>query len=202
MSPSKQNRARTAEVIRKTSETDVVVKLSLDGSGIGKIATGVGFFDHMLDHVMRHGLLDMEISANGDLHVDYHHTVEDVGLTLGEALKKAVGDKKGLRRYGFSQVPMDEALASVTLDLSGRPMLVFFNPLSDRSAGDFPLDLMPVFLQGLADRAGITMHATVLAAENPHHAAEAVFKALGRALREAVQMDPRVKGIPSTKGVL
>lgn len=202
MSPSKQVSARTVEISRKTSETNVIVKLSLDGSGSGKISTGVGFFDHMLDHVMRHGLLDMEISANGDIHVDFHHTVEDVGLTLGEALKQAVGDKKGLRRYGFAQVPMDEALASVTLDLSGRPVLVFFNPLSDRSAGDFPLDLVPVFLQGLADRAGITMHATVHVAENPHHAAEALFKALGRALRQAVEIDSRVKGIPSTKGVL
>lgn len=202
MSPSKQNPARTAEVTRKTSETNVLVKLSLDGSGTGKISTGVGFFDHMLDHVTRHGLFDMEIAANGDLHVDYHHTVEDVGLTLGEALMQALGTKKGLRRYGFAQVPMDEALASVTLDLSGRPMLVFFNPLSDRCAGDFPLDLVPVFLQGVVDRAGITLHATVHAADNPHHAAEAVFKALGRALREAVEVDRRVKGVPSTKGVL
>lgn len=202
MSPSKQIQARVAEITRKTSETDVLVKLLLDGSGKGKISTGVGFFDHMLDHVMRHGLLDMEISAKGDLHVDYHHTVEDVGLTMGEALKQAVGDKKGLRRYGFAQIPMDEALASVTIDLSGRPMLVFFNPLSDRSAGDFPLDLVPVFLQGLTDRAGLNMHVTVHAAENPHHAAEAIFKALGRALREAVERDPRVKGIPSTKGTL
>jgi imidazoleglycerol-phosphate dehydratase len=202
VSPSKQTRARTAEINRKTSETNVTVKLSLDGSGKGRISTGVGFFDHMLDHVMRHGLLDMEMSADGDLHVDYHHTVEDVGLTMGEALKQAVGDKQGLRRYGFAQIPMDEALASVTLDLSGRPMLVCTNPLSERSAGDFPLDLLPVFLQGLADRAGMTMHVTVHAAENPHHAAEAVFKALGRALRLAVEIDPRVKGIPSTKGVL
>ncbi len=202
MSPSKQVRARTSEISRKTSETNVIVKLSLDGSGTGKISTGVGFFDHMLDHAMRHGLLDMEISADGDIHVDFHHTVEDVGLTLGEALRQAVGDKKGLRRYGFAQVPMDEALASVTLDLSGRPMLVFLNPLSDRSAGDFPLDLLPVFLQGLTDKAGMTMHATVHVAENPHHAAEALFKALGRALRQAVEIDSRVKGIPSTKGVL
>jgi imidazoleglycerol-phosphate dehydratase len=202
VSPSKQIAARTAEVTRKTSETDVLVKLSLDGSGAGKISTGVGFFDHMLDHVTRHGLFDMEIAARGDLHVDYHHTVEDVGLTLGEAFKQAVGAKKGLRRYGFAQVPMDEALASVTLDLSGRPMLVFCNPLSDRCAGDFPLDLVPVFLQGVVDRAGITLHATVHAADNPHHAAEAVFKALGRALRDAVEIDRRVKGVPSTKGVL
>jgi imidazoleglycerol-phosphate dehydratase len=193
---------RTATVSRKTSETDVQVTLYLDGTGKGKISTGIGFFDHMLDHVSKHGLFDLEIKAQGDLHVDFHHTVEDIGLTLGEAFKRSVGNKQGLRRYGFAQVPMDEALASVTLDFSGRPMLVFSNPLDHRSAGDFPLDLVPVFLQGLVDQAGITLHATVHIAENPHHAAEAIFKALGKALRVAVEIDPRVEGIPSTKGVL
>ncbi len=193
---------RNATVSRKTSETDVQVTLNLDGAGKGTISTGIGFFDHMLDHVSKHGLFDLEIKAQGDLHVDFHHTVEDIGLTLGEAFKRSVGNKQGLRRYGFAQVPMDEALASVTLDFSGRPMLVFSNPLDHRSAGDFPLDLVPVFLQGLADQAGITLHATVHTAENPHHAAEAIFKALGRALRAAVEIDPRVEGIPSTKGVL
>jgi imidazoleglycerol-phosphate dehydratase len=193
---------RTATVSRKTSETDVQVTLYLDGTGKGKISTGIGFFDHMLDHVSKHGLFDLEIKAQGDLHVDFHHTVEDIGLTLGEAFKRSVGNKQGLRRYGFAQVPMDEALASVTLDFSGRPMLVYVNPLDHRTAGDFSLDLVPVFLQGLADQAGITLHATVHAAENPHHAAEAIFKALGRALRTAVEIDPRVEGIPSTKGVL
>lgn len=193
---------RTAEITRKTSETTVRVNLTLEGTGKRSISTGIGFFDHMLDHVARHGLFDLAISAEGDLHVDHHHTVEDVGLCLGEALRKALEDKKGIRRYGAATVPMDEALASVTLDLSGRAFLVHDNPLADRSTGDFALDLVPVFLQALADRAGITMHVSVHAADNPHHAAEAVFKALGRALREAVEIDPRVKGIPSTKGIL
>ena len=196
------NTMRNAEISRKTSETDVLVKLNLDGTGAAEIATGVGFFDHMLDHVARHGLINLTLKASGDLHVDCHHTVEDVGLSLGEALRTALGDKAGIRRYGFAAVPMDEALAHVALDLSGRPLLVFSNPLADRSAGDFALDLIPVFLQALADRAGITLHAAVKVAENPHHAAEAIFKALGRALREAVEMDPRVRGVPSTKGIL
>ncbi len=193
---------RTAQVSRTTSETDIHVKLNLDGSGEREISTGIGFFDHMLDHVARHGLLDLTVRASGDLHVDHHHTVEDVGICFGEALKKALGDKKGIRRYGFAAVPMDEALGSVALDISGRPMLVFTNPLGDRSAGEFLLDLVPVFLQALVDRAGLTLHGSVGNAANPHHAAEAVFKALGRALREAVELDPRVKGVPSTKGVL
>jgi len=193
---------RAAEISRKTAETDVRVKLSLDGTGKGRIATGIGFFDHMLDHVARHGLFDLEISAKGDLHVDHHHTVEDVGLCFGEALKQALGTKHGIRRYGFAMVPMDEAMASVALDLSGRSFLVFSNPLGARSSGEFSLDLVPVFLQALVDRAGATLHATVHAAENPHHAAEAVFKAFGRALREAVETDPRTAGIPSTKGIL
>jgi imidazoleglycerol-phosphate dehydratase len=193
---------RKAEISRKTSETDVLVKLDLDGTGTADIATGIGFFDHMLNHVARHGLIDLTLKASGDLHIDCHHTVEDVGLSLGEALRKALADKSGIRRYGFAAVPMDEALAIVALDLSGRPLLVYSNPLADRSAGDFTLDLVPVFLQAMADRAGITLHATVKVAENPHHAAEAVFKALGRALREAVEIDPRVQGVPSTKGIL
>jgi imidazoleglycerol-phosphate dehydratase len=193
---------RTAEITRKTLETTVKVKLTLEGTGKRSISTGIGFFDHMLDHVARHGLFDLAISAEGDLHVDQHHTVEDVGLCLGEALRNALADKEGIRRYGAATVPMDEALASVTLDLSGRAFLIYANPLADRSAGDFALDLVPVFLQALADRAGITMHVAVQAADNPHHSAEAVFKALGRALREAVEIDPRVKGIPSTKGIL
>jgi imidazoleglycerol-phosphate dehydratase len=193
---------RTAEITRKTSETSVKVRLTLEGTGKRSISTGIGFFDHMLDHVSRHGLFDLSISAKGDLHVDQHHTVEDVGLCLGEALRKALADKEGIRRYGAATVPMDEALASVALDLSGRALLVYSNPLAERSAGEFALDLVPVFLQALADRAGITMHVSVRTAENPHHAAEAVFKALGRALREAVEIDPRVKDIPSTKGIL
>jgi imidazoleglycerol-phosphate dehydratase len=193
---------RTAQISRKTSETDVQVKLTLDGAGKVAVSTGIGFFDHMLNHVGVHGLIDLEITARGDVSVDYHHTVEDVGLCLGEAFRGAVSDKTGIRRYGFAMIPMDEALASVCLDLSGRPLLVFSNPLSDRNAGKFALDLIPVFLQAFVDRAGVTLHATVQGAENPHHAAEAMFKALGRALRQAVEFDPRVKGVPSTKGIL
>ena len=150
----KRTVTRAAEISRKTAETDVQVKLSLEGTGRGRISTGIGFLDHMLDHVARHGLLDVEISAKGDLHVDHHHTVEDVGLCLGEALRQALGNKHGIRRYGFAMVPMDEAMASVALDVSGRPLLVFSNPLGGRSAGGFALDLVPVFLQALADRGG------------------------------------------------
>lgn len=193
---------RIGSISRKTSETDITITVNLDGTGIGEISTGIGFFDHMLTHVSKHGLLDLRVAAEGDLYVDFHHTVEDVGLACGEALRMALGDKKGIRRYGSAAVPMDETLATVTLDLSGRPYLVYANPLADRSAGNFPLDLVSVFLQALADRGGITLHARVHYAENPHHAAEAVFKALGRALREAVELDSRVTGVPSTKGVL
>lgn len=193
---------RGAEIGRKTAETDILVKIDLDGSGKAELSTGIGFFDHMLDHVARHGLLDLKIKATGDLHVDHHHTVEDVGLCLGDALGRALGDKRGITRYGHAVIPMDEALASVSLDLSGRPFLVYSNPLFDRWAGEFAIDLVPVFLQALADRAGITLHVTVQTADNPHHSAEAVFKALGRALRQAVQLDPRTTGIPSTKGML
>jgi len=193
---------RIAKISRKTSETEIELTLCLDGIGNAVITTGIGFFDHMLNHVARHGLMDLELKAIGDLHVDFHHTVEDVGICMGEALKQALGDKQGINRYGFSVVPMDEALASVSLDLSGRPFLVYSNPLSGRNAGDFSLDLVPVFLQALADRGGITLHSTVHTAENPHHSAEAVFKALGRALRQAMEIDPRIKGIPSTKGIL
>jgi imidazoleglycerol-phosphate dehydratase len=193
---------RSGKVSRKTSETDITVALKLDGSGKRTIETGIGFFDHMLDHVARHGLFDLEVRARGDVHVDHHHTVEDVGICLGEALGEALGDKSGIRRYGSAIVPMDEALATVALDLSGRAFLVYANPLDNRRAGEFLLDLIPVFLRALADRAGITLHASVQSAENPHHAAEAIFKALGRALGDAVERDPRVKDVPSTKGVL
>jgi len=193
---------RIAEIVRKTTETDIKVVVNLDGTGKRSISTGIGFFDHMLDHIARHGLVDLEIQAKGDLYVDHHHTVEDVGLCLGEAFRKALSDKDGIRRYGSACVPMDEALALVALDLSGRPYLAYTNPLADRFTGEFALDLVQVFLQALADRAGITMHVIVQAAENPHHAAEAIFKAIGRAIRAAVEIDLRVKGIPSTKGIL
>jgi imidazoleglycerol-phosphate dehydratase len=178
------------------------VKIDLDGSGRAAISSGIGFFDHMLDHVARHGLFDLEVRATGDLHVDHHHTVEDIGLCIGEALREALSDKRGVNRYGHAVVPMDEALTSVSLDLSGRPYLGYSNPLFDRWVGEFALDLVPVFLQALADRAGITLHVTVHTAQNPHHSAEAVFKALGRALRQAVELDSRITGIPSTKGIL
>jgi imidazoleglycerol-phosphate dehydratase len=193
---------RRADISRKTSETDVHVRIALEGTGKRAIDTGIGFFDHMLDHVARHGLLDLDIRASGDLHVDHHHTVEDVGISFGDALREALGEKVGIRRYGSAAVPMDEALASVTMDLSGRPLVVYSNPLADRRAGEFLLDLIPVFLRALADHAGITIHAEVTSAENPHHGAEALFKALGKALREAVELDPRVTDVPSTKGVL
>lgn len=193
---------RTAVVVRKTTETEIQVHLNLDGQGKGSVATGIGFLDHMLDHLTKHGLLDLTISANGDLHVDFHHTVEDVGLTLGDAVRQALGSKETIRRYGFAAVPMDEALALVALDLSGRPFLVYANPLHARTAGQFSLDLVPVFLKAFSDRAGVTLHATVMTAEDPHHAAEALFKALGRALRQAIEPDPRVQGVASTKGVL
>jgi imidazoleglycerol-phosphate dehydratase len=194
---------RTGELSRKTEETDIRVKIDLDGKGEAKISTGIGFFDHMLTHVAKHGLFDLEIAASGDLHVDYHHTVEDIGLTLGEALKAALGDKKGITRYGSANVPMDEALALIVVDLSGRPVVKYDCPLPDSAAaGEFALNLVPVFLHGFAQRAGITLHALIMSAEDPHHAAEALFKALGRALRPAVALDPRVKGVPSTKGIL
>ncbi|MEW6139238.1 MAG: imidazoleglycerol-phosphate dehydratase HisB [Thermodesulfobacteriota bacterium] len=194
--------ARVSELHRKTSETDVRVRLNLDGTGRAAISTQIGFFDHMLHHVARHGCFDLEIEATGDLHVDHHHTVEDVGLCVGQGFREALADKKGIRRYGHAVVPMDEALASVTLDLSGRAFLVYSNPLSDRWAGDFALDLVQVFLQAFADRSATTLHATVHTADNPHHAAEALFKALGRALRVATELDPRTGDVPSTKGIL
>ena len=192
---------RTSSVNRQTSETNISMNLNLDGSGAASISTGIGFFDHMLHHVAKHGVLDLDIKAVGDLHVDYHHTVEDVGLCFGDALRLALSEKKGIYRYGFFLLPMDEALASVSLDLSGRPLLVYSNPLAQRSAGNFALDLVQVFFQAVAHRAGITLHVTVNA-NDPHHTAEAIFKAFGRALRQAVELDPRVQGIPSTKGVL
>lgn len=194
--------ARVSELHRKTSETDVRVRLNLDGTGRAAISTQIGFFDHMLHHVARHGCFDLEIEATGDLHVDHHHTVEDVGLCVGQGFREALADKKGIRRYGHAVVPMDEALASVTLDLSGRAFLVYSNPLSDRWAGDFALDLVQVFLQAFADRSATTLHATVHTADNPHHAAEALFKALGRALRVATELDQRTGDVPSTKGIL
>jgi imidazoleglycerol-phosphate dehydratase len=193
---------RSAEVQRNTLETRIRVKLDLDGSGKSKLTTGVGFFDHMLDQIARHGMIDLEIEAQGDLHIDAHHTVEDVGITLGQALAKAVGDKQGVRRYGHAYVPLDEALSRVVVDLSGRPGLVFEVPFVRGAVGEFDVDLVREFFQGLVNHAAITLHIDALRGDNAHHQAETVFKAFGRALRMAVEADPRASGIPSTKGSL
>lgn len=193
---------RSAEVERNTLETRIRVRLDLDGSGKSRLATGVGFFDHMLDQIARHGLIDLEVEAAGDLHIDAHHTVEDVGITLGQALAKAIGDKKGVRRYGHAYVPLDEALSRVVVDLSGRPGLVFDVPFVRGTIGEFDVDLVREFFQGLVNHAAITLHIDALRGDNAHHQAETVFKAFGRALRMAVEADPRASGIPSTKGSL
>jgi imidazoleglycerol-phosphate dehydratase len=193
---------RSAEVQRNTLETQIRVKVDLDGSGISKLATGVGFFDHMLDQIARHGMIDIEVTAAGDLHIDAHHTVEDVGITLGQALAQAIGDKKGVRRYGHAYVPLDEALSRVVVDLSGRPGLVFEVPFVRGTVGEFDVDLVREFFQGLVNHAAMTVHIDALRGDNAHHQAETVFKAFGRALRMAVEADPRASGIPSTKGSL
>jgi len=193
---------RSAEVKRKTLETEISVRLDLDGSGKSKLATGVGFFDHMLDQIARHGMIDLEIEAKGDLHIDAHHTVEDVGITFGQALAKALGDKKGLRRYGHAYVPLDEALARAVIDLSGRPGLVFDVPFTRPTIGEFDVDLVREFFQGFVNHAAITVHIDCLRGDNAHHQAETVFKAFARALRAATEVDPRAGGVPSTKGSL
>ncbi|MDA8407699.1 MAG: imidazoleglycerol-phosphate dehydratase HisB [Deltaproteobacteria bacterium] len=193
---------RISEISRKTSETDIRLKLNIDGQGIGSIETGIGFFNHMLNLFTRHSAFDLELNAVGDLHVDFHHTVEDVGLCLGTAFRQAVGDKRGIRRYGFSSLPMDETLVNVSIDVSGRPHLNLINPMENRTVGDFPLDLLKVFFQAFSDRGGITAHTILITGSNPHHAAEAMFKGFARALREAVEKDSRVQGVPSTKGSL
>lgn len=192
---------RRARVERKTSETAVVVELALDG-GPSSIATGVPFFDHMLDQVATHGRLGLTISAAGDLEIDAHHTVEDTGIALGEALTKALGDKRGIRRYGDALVPMEEALAQVALDISGRPLLVFEADISAEAIGQYDADLTEEFLQALARAGGLTLHVRLVAGKNAHHATEAIFKALARALGDAVSIDPRSDSIPSTKGSL
>lgn len=194
---------RQGDITRDTLETQVRVKLDLDGTGKGQLASGVGFFDHMLDQISRHGLIDLDISANGDLHIDAHHTVEDIGITLGQALAQAIGDKKGLRRYGHAYVPLDEALSRVVVDLSGRPGLVFNVAFTRATIGEFDVDLIREFFQGLVNHAGISLHIDNLRGENAHHQAETIFKAFGRALRMATEIDPRATGsIPSTKGTL
>lgn len=198
MTPS----TRTASLERITGETRINLSLSLDGEGRSEVRTGIPFFDHMLTLFSRHGLLDLVIDAKGDIEVDYHHTVEDVGITLGQALAKALGDKAGIRRYGHAYVPMDEALARVVVDCSGRPFLAYEAPRGVEAIGLFPFQLLEEFLRALAVNAGLTLHVSILAGRDAHHMAEAVFKALGRALDIAVSVDGRVKGIPSTKGVL
>ena len=195
--------ARTAEVTRNTAETQISVRVNLDGTGVSRLATGIGFFDHMLDQIARHGLIDLDIQAAGDLHIDGHHTVEDVGITLGQAVAQAVGDKKGLRRYGHAYVPLDEALSRVVIDFSGRPGLVMHVPFKSGMIGGFDSQLTYEFFQGFANHAFVTLHIDNLRGENAHHQAETVFKAFARALRMALELDPRMAGvIPSTKGSL
>jgi len=194
---------RTADITRHTFETRIRVVLNLDGTGRQTIATGVPFLDHMLDQIARHGLIDLDIEAEGDTHIDDHHTVEDVGITLGQAIAKAVGDKTGIRRYGHAYVPLDEALSRVVVDFSGRPELQFHVPFTRSHVGRFDVDLTREFFQGLVNHALITLHIDNLRGANAHHQCETVFKACGRALRMAVELDARMAGVvPSTKGVL
>jgi imidazoleglycerol-phosphate dehydratase len=194
---------RTAEITRNTLETQISVKLNLDGSGKSQLNTGVPFLDHMLDQIARHGLMDIDVQAKGDLHIDAHHTVEDVGITLGQAFASAIGDKKGVRRMGHSYAPLDEALSRVVVDLSGRPGLVFEVPFTRARVGEFDVDLISEFFQGFVNHALVTLHVDNLRGVNAHHQAETVFKAFGRALRMAVETDPRAAGaVPSTKGTL
>jgi imidazoleglycerol-phosphate dehydratase len=194
---------RSAKITRNTLETQISVGLNLDGTGKASFATGLPFLDHMLDQVARHGLLDIDVSAKGDLHIDAHHTVEDLGIALGQAFNQAVGDKQGLTRYGHAYVPLDEALSRVVLDLSGRPGLVFNCEFVRASIGEFDVDLFHEFFQGFVNHALVTLHIDNLAGSNAHHQAETIFKAFGRALRMALTVDSRMAGMmPSTKGVL
>ena len=194
---------RQADISRNTLETQIRVILDLDGSGRCRLDTGVPFLEHMLDQVARHGLVDLEIEAKGDLHIDAHHTAEDIGITLGQAFARALGDKKGVRRYGHAYVPLDEALSRVVIDLSGRPGLEFHVDFTRARIGDFDVDLFREFFQGFVNHAGVTLHIDNLRGVNAHHQAETVFKAFGRALRMAVEADPRMAGaMPSTKGTL
>jgi len=194
---------RTAEVRRDTKETQIYVRINLDGTGQSELSTGIGFFDHMLDQIARHGLIDLHIKATGDLHIDGHHTVEDVGIALGQAVAIAVGDKKGLRRYGHAYVPLDEALSRVVVDFSGRPGLEMHVPFKSGMIGHFDSQLAFEFFQGFVNHAFVTLHIDNLRGENAHHQAETVFKGFARALRDALELDPRALGvIPSTKGTL
>ena len=202
--PDPQNASNTdriAEVSRNTAETKIRVRVNLDGTGQARLSTGIGFFDHMLDQIARHGLIDLDIEADGDLHIDGHHTVEDVGITLGQAFHQAVGDKKGIRRYGHAYVPLDEALSRVVIDFSGRPGLVMDVPFKSGMIGAFDTQLTHEFFQGFVNHAFVTLHIDNIKGENAHHQAETVFKAFARALRFALERDPRALGmIPSTKG--
>jgi imidazoleglycerol-phosphate dehydratase len=194
---------RRAEISRETSETAITVALGLDGEGRADIATGIGFLDHMLTALARHGLFDLKVRAKGDLHIDFHHTTEDVGIVIGQCLRQALGDKRGIRRYGAAVIPMDEALAEAAVDISGRPFLAWSVSFAQHKIGEMDTELFEEFFRALAFNAGITLHVTQKAGTNAHHVAEACFKALARALREAVEPDPRAIGaIPSTKGVL
>ncbi len=194
---------RVAQVKRETAETRIAVKLNLDGGGASNLRTGIGFFDHMLDQVARHGLIDLEVLAEGDLHIDGHHTVEDIGITFGQAVAKALGDKRGIRRFGHAYVPLDEALSRVVIDFSGRPGLSMFVPFKSGMIGGFDSQLAHEFFQGFANHALATVHIDNLRGENAHHQAETVFKAFARALRQAVEIDPRAsQSVPSTKGTL
>lgn len=193
---------RSGTIHRKTNETDIDVTVLLDGSGAAEIETGVGFLDHMLTHVARHSLLDLKVKASGDLHIDDHHTVEDVGIALGKALDEALGDRSGIERYGHAIVPMDEALVGCALDISGRGLSVCRLDVRSEKIGDFSTELVPEFFRALAHNAGITLHVDQLNGKNSHHIIEGAFKAFGRALRQAIARSERVHGIPSTKGVL
>ncbi|HQO15585.1 MAG TPA: imidazoleglycerol-phosphate dehydratase HisB [Methylotenera sp.] len=194
---------RNAEIIRNTLETQITVTVNLDGTGVSHFNTGLGFLDHMLDQIARHGMMDISVIAKGDLHIDAHHTVEDIGITFGQAFAKAIGDKKGIRRYGHAYVPLDEALSRVALDISGRPGLEFACTFTRATIGEFDVDLIHEFFQGFVNHANITLHIDNLKGHNAHHQAETIFKAFGRALRVAVETDARMAGImPSTKGSL
>jgi imidazoleglycerol-phosphate dehydratase len=194
---------RTAQVTRNTLETRITVSLNLDGTGVSRLATGVPFLDHMLDQIARHGLIDLDIQAEGDLHIDAHHTVEDTGITLGQAFTQALGDKKGIRRYGHAYVPLDEALSRVVIDLSGRPGLEYHVDYTRARIGEFDVDLFLEFFRGFINHAGVTLHIDNLRGINAHHQAETIFKAFGRALRMAVEADARMgDALPSTKGAL
>ena len=200
------NTKRNAQIARKTAETDITIKLNVDGSGKSTIKTGVPFFDHMLTLFAKHALFDLDVRVKGDIEVDFHHTVEDTGIVLGQVISKALGDKSGMVRYGNFHLPMDETLVRVALDFSGRPLLVWRAPkainLNRLRAGDFPAQLTIEFLRAFAQQAGLTLHVEVLYSDDTHHLIEAVFKGLARALEQAVRRDPRVKGIPSTKGMI